>query len=100
MVQEIVRSKCGILLDYEAFGRWSIPITIGQDIHTSSSLAADQASGGSDIYTMHTEDQVDAMDAVQPHDQLKENRFWWIPEYLRTSYTYQDVQNNWVTKWR
>lgn len=98
MVQEIVRSKCGILLDPEAYGQWSVPITIGQDIHPPTSLAASQA-GGSDNCTMLMEDQVDAVEQ-QPHDQLQKNLFWWIPEIFLSSFTYQDVQNKWVTKWR
>lgn len=98
MVQEIVRSKCGILLDPEAYGQWSVPITIGQDIHPPTSLAASQA-GGSDNCTMLMEDQVDAVEQ-QPHDQLQKNIFWWIPEIFLSSFTYQDVQNKWVTKWR
>ena len=104
MVQEIVRSKCGILLDPEAYGQWSVPITIGQDIHPPTSLAADQASGsgnGTDTGGAVTEDQADALDVVQPmHDQLKKMPLWWILEIMFTSYTYQSPQGKWVTTWR
>jgi hypothetical protein len=108
MVQETVRAHCGLLFDYEAFGNCSIPITFGKDIHPPTSQAANQASGsgnGTGTGGVVTEDQVDAIDVMQhSHDQLRENRFWWILEILRTSYTYQvrDAQGNykWVPKKR
>jgi hypothetical protein len=106
MVQETVRAHCGLLFDYEAFGKCNIPITFGKDIHPPTSLAANQASGsGTGTGGVVTEDQVDAVDVMQHrNDQLRKNPFWWIPEILRTSYTYQvhDVEDKykWVTKWR
>jgi hypothetical protein len=108
MVQETVRAHCGLLFDYEAFGRCSIPITFGNDIHPPTSLAAGQASGGGNGTGTRgavTKYQVDAIDVMQhKHDQLRKNPFWWIPEIPLTSYVYQvrDVQDKykWVTKWR
>jgi hypothetical protein len=104
MVQEIVRANCGILFDYDAFEQWGIPIAIGKDIHPPTSLAADQASGsGNDIDNgaAVAEYQADAVDVVQPmHDQLKKQLLWWILEMMFTSYTYQNQQDNWVTRWR
>jgi hypothetical protein len=103
MVQEIVRANCGILFDYDAFEQWGIPIAIGKDIHPPTSLAADQASGsGNDIDNgaAVAEYQADAVDVVQPmHDQLKKQLLWWILEMMFTSYTYQNQQDNWVTRW-
>ncbi|KAN0138084.1 Uncharacterized alpha/beta hydrolase domain (DUF2235) domain containing protein [Lactarius tabidus] len=105
MVQEILRANCGILFDYDAFEQCGIPITIGKDIYppTGTSLAADQASGsGNDIDNggVVTEYQADAVDVAQPmHDQLKKNLLWWILEIMFTSYTYQNEQDKWATKW-
>jgi hypothetical protein len=104
MVQEIVRANCGILFDYDAFEQCGIPITIGKDIYPPTSLAADRESrSGNDIDNggVVTEYQADAVDVAQPmHDQLKKNLLWWILEIMFTSYTYQNEQNKWATRWR
>ena len=104
MIQEIVRANCGILFDYDAFGQWGIPITIGKENYTLTSPAADQASGsgtGTGTGGAATEDPADAIDAAKPmHDQLKKMPLWWILEIMFTSYTYQNPQDKWVTTWR
>ena len=105
MMQEIVRADCGILFDFDAFAQWGIPITIGRDLYPATSLAANDASGNdNDTGGPVTEDdpsKAEVLDVVQPtHDQLKANPAWWILEIIPTSYTYQDLQDNWVTKWR
>lgn len=102
MVQEIVRADCAILFDYGAFEQWGIPIDIGKENDPPTSLAVNEASG-SDPETGGpvTENQADALDVVQPmHDQLKKMPLWWILEIMFTSYTYQNVQDKWVTSWR
>jgi len=101
MVQEIVRADCAILFDYGAFEQWGIPIDIGKENDPPTSLAVNEASG-SDPETGGpvTENQADALDVVQPmHDQLKKMPLWWILEIMFTSYTYQNVQDKWVTSW-
>jgi hypothetical protein len=98
MMQEIVRANCGILFDYDAFTQWDIPTTIGQEDSPTISLATNQASGSGGPVT---ENQADAVDDVQPmHDQLKAIPLWWLLEIIPTSYTYQNLKNKWVTKWR
>ncbi len=96
MVQEIVRAECSILFDYDAFDPCHIPVTIGQGLHYE---VANQASGTGT--SVADDDQADALDAVQPiHDQLKIKPVWWLLEIIFTSYTYQNQQSKWVTKWR
>lgn len=93
-MQEIVRANCGILFDYDAFAQWEIPTTIGQ----GDSSPANRASGSGEPIT---DNQADAVDDVQPiHDQLKAMPLWWILEIIPTSYTYQNLKDKWVTKWR
>lgn len=102
MLQEIVQAECGIQFDYDAFAQWGIPITIGRDNCPPTSLATNQASGsGTGTGEPVTENQADALDIVQPtHDQLKAVPAWWLLEIIPTSYTYQNMKNKWVTKWR
>jgi hypothetical protein len=115
MIQEIKRAQCDFQWDYGAFEKWDIPITFAQDIHPSTRLAANQASGsGNGTVTRGAvadwpESQLDAVDVMQKRcDELKpqlknlESLLWWIPECLYTSYTYQDVQDprKWVPKRR
>jgi len=102
MIQEIVRADCGIQFDFDAFAQWGIPVAIGRDLYPSTSLAANQATGsGNGTGAAVTEnDPVEVLDATQPtHDQLKANAAWWLLEIIPTSYTYQNLQNKWVTKW-
>lgn len=92
MLQEIVRADCGILFDYDAFSRWSIPVTIGRQ-------ASGNSNGAGGPGTVNHE--ADSLDVVQPtHDQLKAVPVWWILEIVPTSYTYQNLQDKWVKKWR
>ncbi|KAF8481786.1 hypothetical protein DFH94DRAFT_691438 [Russula ochroleuca] len=90
MVEQIVRAETQILWDYDAFARWNIPTTIGQNKPLPPS------QGGA------TEDatEQDVQDALQPiTDQLFKNPLWWILEIIPTGYKYQNPQGKWITIW-
>jgi len=101
MLQEIVQAECGIQFDYDALAKWGIPTNIGRDTYTATSPAADQTNGsGTSAGGPVTENPSDALDVVKPiHDQLKALPVWWLLEIIPTSYTYQNMKNNWITKW-
>lgn len=89
MVEQIVRSKAGILFDHDAFARWNIPINIGTD---------PLPEGGSSTGNNAEVEALDAQDALQPiTDPLWKMPLWWILEILPTSYTYQNAQDRWIT---
>jgi hypothetical protein len=84
MIQEVMRSDCGVLFDSTAFDRWDIPQAIVQQ-HTS-----DNGPGA----------VADAADAVQKvHDKLKIQPMWWILEILPLKYEYQDDDGKWHSTW-
>jgi len=88
MVEQIVRSECHILFDFEAFDRWHIPRTIGQDGYPSGSTGENRPGGDSD-----------RQDAVQKiTDRLKTTPLWWILEILPLKYMYQK-DGRWVITW-
>jgi hypothetical protein len=90
MIEQIVQSNTHILFDYDAFARWSIPTSIGQD----PPLEGGGNSTGNDTNV----EALDAQDAVQPiTDPLWKMPLWWILEIFPTSYTYQNAQDRWVT---
>ena len=93
MIEQIVRSGTHILFDYDAFARWNIPASIGQDTapQGGDTSARDDANG----------EALDAQDAVQPiTDKLRKMPLWWILEIIPTSYTYQNAQDRWITTFR
>ena len=93
MIEQIIHSGCHVLFDYDAFARWNIPATIGQD----KPLSPPQ---GGVTSTNEDADVQDAQDAVQPiTDQLFKVPLWWILEIFPTSYTYQNAQDKWITTW-
>jgi hypothetical protein len=105
MIQEIVQAKCGILFDFDAFAQWGIPITIGQDLDPSSSLAPKHANGSGSgtggAITENDQPEDEVLNVEQPtHDQLKAVPAWWLLEIIPAPYTYQNVQDKWVTQWR
>jgi hypothetical protein len=90
MIQEVIRSDCGILFDLTAFDRWDIPQTIVQQHKNPSGSTSDNGPGASG----------DAADAVQKiHDMLKEKPMWWIVEFLPLKYEYQDDDGKWHSTW-
>ena len=87
MIEQIVRSGCHILFDYEAFDRWHIPRTIGQHGYQSGSTSENERDG-------------DNQDAVQKiTDRLKTAPLWWILEILPMKYMYQNRHGRWITTW-
>ncbi len=85
MIEQIVQSNVPILFDYDAFARWHIPTSIGQD---------PSQGGGNDTNVA----ALDAKDAVQPiTDQLVKQPLWWILEIVPMTYTYQNAQDKWIT---
>ena len=93
MIEQIVQSNTQILFDYEAFARWNIPTSIGQD--------PPPQGGGISMGNDANVEALDAQDAVQPiTDQLWKMPLWWILEIFPTSYTYQNAQDKWITTFR
>ncbi|KAI0308354.1 hypothetical protein B0F90DRAFT_1682100 [Multifurca ochricompacta] len=99
MIQEIVLAECSILFDFDAFARWNLPITLGQHYPPLSVDAADKSGNGTETSPPDS-DQQDAQDVVQPiTDQLTKIPAWWLLEIIPTSFTYQNSENKWVTRW-
>jgi hypothetical protein len=93
MIKQIVQSDTQILFDFDAFSRWNIPTSIGQD-------PPPQGGGNSTGNDVDVASQ-DAQDAVQPiTDQLWKMPLWWILEIIPMSYTYQNAQDKWITTFR
>ncbi|KAF8257840.1 hypothetical protein EI94DRAFT_1774333 [Lactarius quietus] len=80
MLQEIVQAECGIQFDYDASLN-------GASLPTSGEMLALPHPR---LPTRQTE---------PIHDQLKALPVWWLLEIIPTSYTYQNMKNNWITKW-
>ena len=90
MIEQIVQSDTHILFDNDAFARWNIPISVGQELPPKG--GGDSTDADADVAS------VDAQDAVQPiTDQLWKMPLWWILEIFPTSYTYQNAQDKWIT---
>jgi hypothetical protein len=90
MIEQIVQSNTHILFDYDAFARWNIPSSIGQD--------PPPEGGGNSTGNGANVEALDAQDAVQPiTDPLWKMPLWWILEVFPTSYTYQNAQDKWIT---
>jgi len=88
MIEQIVRSECHILFDFEAFDRWHIPRTIGQHEYPSGPTGENRPGG-----------DIGRQDAVQKiTDRLKTTPLWWILEILPLKYMYQK-DGRWVTTW-
>ncbi|KAI0275275.1 hypothetical protein BC834DRAFT_921341 [Gloeopeniophorella convolvens] len=91
MIQEVMLNECGVLFDMEAFARWNIPLTIGQPFESNPPPDGDAPP---------VDDPQEAQDVVQPiDDELKKTPVWWLLEIVPTSYTYQNTQDKWITKW-
>ena len=89
MIEQIVRSECHILFDFEAFDRWHIPRIIGQHGYLSGSTGENRPEVDSD-----------RQDAVQKiTDQLKKQPLWWILEILPMKYMYQNEDRKWIITW-
>jgi hypothetical protein len=75
MIEQIVRSKCEIQFNFEAFDRWDIPRTIGLGVGSNTQ---------------------DVQDAVQKiTNQLKIKPLWWFLEILPLKYIFQDNNGIW-----
>jgi hypothetical protein len=87
MIEQIVDTDCPIMFDLAAFGRWNIP----------QAIARDQPPNGNGAES----NQQDNLDVVQRiSDPLKRNLSWWFLETTPMSYTFQNPQDEWVTRWR
>ena len=73
---------------YENFAYMKIPFTIGQD---QLPYNVPSASEDVDVFNMH-----DALQLIT--DELFKSPLWWILKILPTSYTFQNVQGKWVTR--
>ncbi|KAH9962729.1 hypothetical protein BGW80DRAFT_1354174 [Lactifluus volemus] len=86
MIEQIVDTDCPIMFDLAAFDRWSIPVAI----------ATHQPRNGNDTES----NQQDTRDVEQSMtDPLKRNLLWWFFETTPMSYTFQNPQDEWVTRW-
>jgi hypothetical protein len=95
MIEQIVGAECPIMFDQDAFARWNIPVAIAQQGYSSPSNGQGGDGDGADG------DQQDAQDVVQPiDDELKRNPMWWLLEIMPMSYTFQNAQDKWATRWR
>jgi hypothetical protein len=103
MIEQIVSADCPILFDPAAFAQLKIPYAIaqpsfssppkGQGPSTSAEEGGDSNGAGGD--------QQDAQDVVQSmDDELKKKPMWWILEIIPMTYTFQNAQDKWVTRWR
>jgi hypothetical protein len=103
MIEQIVSAECPILFDEAAFARRKIPYAItqrrfslpakGQGPATGEEEGGDSNGAGGD--------QQDALDVVQSmDDELKRKPMWWILEIIPMTYTFQNAQDKWVTRWR
>ncbi|KAF9465243.1 hypothetical protein BDZ94DRAFT_1281484 [Collybia nuda] len=81
MVQEIMKSQCGVLFDELALKRASIPGII-PGLLVENNLA---------------QQALEIEDALQPlHDELKRNVLWWILEITPLPYFWQDADGRWL----
>lgn len=80
MVQEVVKSQCGIQFDELALKRASIYSIFP---HTP-------------VEESPAQQELDAGDALQPiHDELKLNVLWWLLEIIPLFYSWQDENGVW-----
>ena len=96
MIEQIMDSDCPIIFDFDAFDKWHIPRTIGQNNYSlafqpnrQGASASEDGPGGDSA----TEDEHDAVQKIT--DELKRNPLWWILEFFSTSY--QNWKGKWVT---
>jgi len=82
MVQEVVKSQCGILFNESALERAVIRTPpVGESSENQNRPAPVDC---------------DSVDALQPlYDELKIQPLWWILELLPLSYVYQDEHCVW-----
>lgn len=107
MIEQIVGADCPIQFDLSVFRRWKVPVAIVQQGYPSLSQGKSapksrerDGDGEGDGYGVDT-DQQDAQDVVQRmDDELKANPAWWILEIFPMSYSFQDAQDKWTTRWR
>jgi hypothetical protein len=103
MIEQIVSTDCPIQFDEAAFARWNIPYAIAQPRFSSSSKGQGPSTGeeGGGNSNGADGDQQDAQDVVQSmDDELKRMPMWWILELIPMTYTFQNAQDKWVTRWR
>jgi hypothetical protein len=81
MVQEVMKSQCGILFDESALKRAAIYGVAAPGIPLEETPAHQATEQG---------------DALQPiHDELKQNVLWWLLEIIPLFYSWQDVDGVW-----
>lgn len=85
MVQEVIKSQCGILFNELALERAVIHIPPVGEPSENGPAPVDR----------------DSVDALQPlDDELKKQPLWWILELLPLSYVYQDEKCVWHRRYR
>ena len=85
MVQEVIKSQCGILFNELALERAVIHIPPVGEPSENGPAPVD----------------CDSVDALQPlDDELKKQPLWWILELLPLSYVYQDEKCVWHRRYR
>ena len=88
-----MQSNVQILFDYDAFARWDIPTSIGQDPQPQE--------GGKSTEDNADVAALDARDAILPiYDHLRIYPLWWILEIIPLLYTYQNAEGKWITTFR
>lgn len=126
MVRQVVQAQVGIQFDRDAVLRANLPESVFTGVGfpaaplvvTTPNLdgeillfsAESKENGGihaaererrSEESEASTSSTNTMIDAVQPlDDELKKDLWWWLLEIIPTSYTYQDGNGNWHTKWR
>lgn len=120
MVEQVMQSECGILFDNDelaSIGFTAPPIssqiTPGSNANAASEVKSTQSDtdtndsvvqelpNESHQPTLSPEGFPEHSDAIAPSfDQLNINKFWWLLEFIPSSYTWQDHNGVWHSKWR
>ncbi|KAG6376991.1 hypothetical protein JVT61DRAFT_1033 [Boletus reticuloceps] len=119
MVEQVVRSECGILFDGDELARigFTPPVPAPNSSPNSNndlpraapeegtrgikdSSAVQESPNEPNQHTPSPDSYPERSDAIAPlFDELKINKMWWILEVLPFSYAWQDYNGDWHSKW-
>ncbi|KAH9922868.1 uncharacterized protein BXZ73DRAFT_51265 [Epithele typhae] len=107
MVHQVVLAQCGIEFDSAALARVGIPEAVLAPPGSTVVPAPRRTRLDSEAPTLPVKDRDAAgnstgpmADALQPiFDQLQIDKAWWLLEAIPLTYSAQDADGTWVTKW-
>jgi len=108
MIDQVVKSQCGILFNPDALRREGLDaLTIAKAEITFKTVVNTTTQNGNGIgYKTDVTFQSPFaagtdVDALMPiYDQLVINKAWWILEVLPMVYSYQDADGRWHREWK